>query len=126
MPRKIPRPCREPMCPQTTIHKSGWCEKHKKENSWKIPTKNVAARNQRQALYKTRAWQKARKAYLIENGLCVECLKADMYRVATVVDHITDHKGDLSLFWDQDNWQSLCKHHHNVKTGRQSRDSSSS
>ncbi len=31
---------------------------------------------------------------------------------ATVVDHIVPHKGDQALFWDTDNWQSLCVHHH--------------
>jgi 5-methylcytosine-specific restriction protein A len=27
---------------------------------------------------------------------------------ATVTDHIEAHKGDMKLFWDPDNWQSLC------------------
>ena len=32
---------------------------------------------------------------------------------ATVVDHITPHKGDPVLFWDSaNNWQSLCADHH--------------
>lgn len=35
-----------------------------------------------------------------------------MIEPATVVDHIKPHKGDSQLFWDQDNWQSLCKTHH--------------
>ena len=28
--------------------------------------------------------------------------------VATVIDHKIPHKGDYDLFWNQDNWQSLC------------------
>ena len=36
--------------------------------------------------------------------------------VARVVDHIIPHKRDMTLFWDPDNRQSLCKHHHDVKT----------
>ena len=28
---------------------------------------------------------------------------------ATVVDHIIPHRGDKTLFWDETNWQSLCK-----------------
>jgi 5-methylcytosine-specific restriction enzyme A len=28
--------------------------------------------------------------------------------VATIVDHKIPHKGDYDLFWNQDNWQSLC------------------
>ena len=31
---------------------------------------------------------------------------------ATVVDHIIPHKGDSDLFWDESNWQSLCKRCH--------------
>lgn len=31
---------------------------------------------------------------------------------ASVVDHIVAHKGDQVLFWDTDNWQALCKPHH--------------
>ena len=33
-------------------------------------------------------------------------------RPASVVDHITPHKGDQALFWDEANWQSLCAPHH--------------
>lgn len=35
------------------------------------------------------------------------------YSLASVVDHITPHRGDYALFWDQANWQSLCAPHHN-------------
>lgn len=31
---------------------------------------------------------------------------------ATVVDHITPHKGDSDLFWQASNHQALCKHCH--------------
>jgi len=36
--------------------------------------------------------------------------------LATVVDHISPHKGDSDLFWDRANWQSLCESCHNRKT----------
>lgn len=32
---------------------------------------------------------------------------------ATVVNHKTAHKGDVQLFWDEDNWQALCAECHN-------------
>ncbi|MCR8827199.1 HNH endonuclease [Photobacterium sp. TY 1-4] len=38
---------------------------------------------------------------------------------ATDVDHITPHKGDRRLFFDQSNWQSLCKSCHSRKTARE-------
>lgn len=57
-------------------------------------------------------WQKAREAFLRENPLCVMCTAQGVVTVATVVDHITPHRGDQSLFWRRSNWQSLCSTHH--------------
>ena len=54
-------------------------------------------------------WQKARAVYLQSHPLCVRCLAKGRYVKATVVDHIIPHRGDRKLFWDQDNWQALCK-----------------
>jgi 5-methylcytosine-specific restriction protein A len=35
---------------------------------------------------------------------------------ATVIDHITPHRGDRALFWQSSNWQALCKPCHDRKT----------
>ena len=48
--------------------------------------------------------------------LCVQCLKEGHAVTATVVDHIRPHRGDPVLFWDEKNWQSLCKPCHDKKT----------
>jgi hypothetical protein len=37
-------------------------------------------------------------------------------RIANVVDHIIPHRGDMELFWDESNWQSMCEPCHNRKT----------
>lgn len=37
------------------------------------------------------------------------CEKLGRVTPATVVDHIKAHKGSLSLFRDENNWQALCK-----------------
>lgn len=60
------------------------------------------------------AWQKARLVFLQSNPLCVMCqaMKPPCVTAATVVDHIKPHEGDQTLFWDEGNWQSLCKPHH--------------
>jgi len=47
----------------------------------------------------------------------VMCMTEGRYTRATVVDHIKPHRGDRELFWDQSNWQALCKAHHDKKTG---------
>jgi len=51
----------------------------------------------------TRKWERARKAYLAEHPLCVECEKQGDVTPATDVDHIVKHDGNPVLFWDQDN-----------------------
>ena len=64
-------------------------------------------------------WQKARNQYLSEHPLCVECVKLDKVVPATVVDHIVPHRGDMGLFWQQDNWQPLCATCHSAHKQRQ-------
>ncbi len=60
------------------------------------------------------AWQRARKAYLLAHPLCVMCQEEGRTTPAEVVDHVIPHKGDPDLFWDQENWQALCKRHHDA------------
>lgn len=59
-------------------------------------------------------WQKARGAYLRLHPLCVMCTAERKVVLATVVDHVTPHRGDQGLFWDVGNWQALCAPHHNT------------
>ena len=67
--------------------------------------------------YDTR-WRKARKAFLQLHPLCAECMKEGKLTPATVVDHIVPHRGAPRLFWDEKNWQPLCKDCHDRKTGQ--------
>jgi 5-methylcytosine-specific restriction protein A len=62
-------------------------------------------------------WQRARKSYLANHPLCVECKANGKLVTATVVDHIQPHKGNQKLLWDTSNWQPLCKPCHDRKTG---------
>lgn len=57
-------------------------------------------------------WQQARVGYLRNHPLCVMCEAEGRIERATVVDHTTPHKGDMKIFWDSANWQSLCASHH--------------
>ena len=58
-------------------------------------------------------WERARADFLASNPLCVYCQKRGRMTLAEVVDHIVPHKGDLELFWKEDNWQALCTECHN-------------
>jgi 5-methylcytosine-specific restriction protein A len=54
-------------------------------------------------------WQKARERYLCDHPLCVYCHRQGLTAAASVVDHKVPHRGDQDLFWNEDNWQALCK-----------------
>jgi 5-methylcytosine-specific restriction protein A len=53
-------------------------------------------------------WRKARSRFLALHPLCRYCLLQGQVTAAVIVDHRIPHKGDLTLFWDEGNWQSLC------------------
>ena len=105
MPRKPQRPCRHPGCPN--LSDGVYCAAHKSQ----YMRENAAQRG-----YGSR-WKVARKHFLDRHPLCVECLKNGKMTPATVVDHIVPHRGDPRLFWDNANWQALCKSCHDHKTG---------
>jgi len=63
-----------------------------------------------------RAWETARRAFLRRNPFCRRCGAP-----AAVVDHKTPHRGDQTLFWDQDNWQPLCTPCHSGAKQREER-----
>ena len=63
-------------------------------------------------------WQQSRLRFLAANPLCVECKRLGYITEATVVDHVTPHRGNQVLFWDERNWQALCAPHHTEKTSR--------
>ncbi len=59
-------------------------------------------------LYKTARWHRLRDAQLAAEPLCRFCLAIEDVTEATVCDHIEPHRGQLDLFYDPDNLQSLC------------------
>ena len=60
-----------------------------------------------------RRWERARNLYLTLYPTCRMCAEQGRITAATLVDHITPHRGDPVLFWDEQNWQGLCVPHHN-------------
>lgn len=64
----------------------------------------------------TTDWQKERAAFLIAHPDCARCGNP-----ATVVDHITPHRGNKALFWSVANWQPLCKDCHDRHKQREER-----
>ena len=60
-------------------------------------------------LYGRARWKALRHHQLARFPLCAFCLRREIVEVATTVDHTSPHKGDLDLFHDPENLQSLCK-----------------
>ena len=109
MPMTPRRPCRFPGCPN--LCDSGvYCRDHLQYSTDRI-------RGGADARGYDSAWRKARKSYLEEHPLCEECRKNGKLTPASVIDHIIPHRGDKKLFWDETNWQPLCKDCHDKKTG---------
>lgn len=111
MPMKPMKPCKYPRCPRLT--NGNYCEEHQDLHRGDRESSGKRGYNSR--------WQKARARYLKVNPLCVECHRNGRLVKATVVDHITPHRGDPVLFWEGCNWQSLCKTCHDKKTWNEDR-----
>ena len=65
-------------------------------------------------LYDKRRWRRRSRQFLAEHPLCRFCEQQGRVTLARVVDHIEPHRGDPEKFWDQANWQPLCKTDHDA------------
>ena len=114
MPKKAyQRPCNKPGCPEYQKPGRRYCTNHLSE----YETAHVVPEYKQ--WYKTAAWQKLRAHHLRANPYCVQCMELGITESEHLaVDHITEHKGNLKLFWDPDNLQTLCRFHNSQKAGR--------
>lgn len=83
------------------------------DGSWRTDKQSAAARGY------GHKWREARAGYLLKHPLCVYCAKLGKVTAASVVDHIEPHRGDMALFWQRENWQSLCASCHNSAKAKQ-------
>lgn len=113
MPWAPKRPCTWPGCGALTD--TGRCPKHKRQERKEIDERRGTSTERG---YDAR-WRKARRTYLIDHPFCAECGREGKVAAASVVDHRIPHRGDYAAFWDEDNWQSLCKTHHDSKTAKE-------
>lgn len=59
-------------------------------------------------LYNSGRWKRLRDYQLQTEPLCRFCLQQEIVEAANVCDHVVPHKGDVGLFFDCTNLQSLC------------------
>ena len=69
-------------------------------------------------LYRTARWQARRLAQIEAEPLCSACLREGRAVAAVVADHVTPWDGDEEAFWNGP-LDSLCLHHHGVKSARE-------
>ena len=106
------RPCRHPGCP--ALIREGYCPQHKPS---KAPRRVSAEYH---GWYSLPVWtEDLRPAQLLREPWCRACAKRGVRTRATVVDHVTPHRGDWALFIDPANHQSLCKSCHDRKTAKE-------
>lgn len=116
MATSAPRPCTYPGC--GLLSPTGRCPQHVRAEQ----RAHDAARGSASKRGYGRRWQAASKGWLRQHPLC-QCPDCDEGRKrvtpATVVDHKVPHRGDMALFWDPTNWQSMAKTCHDSKTARE-------
>jgi 5-methylcytosine-specific restriction protein A len=97
---------------------SGYCKSHEY-----LKDANKVARDKDRASSSERGygsrWRRRRRFFLAHQSLCVRCLEIGRVTGASIVDHIIPPKGDQQLFWDESNWQALCKICHGYKTAKE-------
>jgi 5-methylcytosine-specific restriction enzyme A len=124
MPDGSLKPCGYPCCGELVQARERFCSQHVRGRqrftsagaSVRIARHDAPGSRTREP-YNDRQWRKARRFYLSLHPLCRACERMGVVRLATEVDHIIPHKGDMKLFWDDiNNWQGLCKPCHSRKT----------
>lgn len=113
--------CGRGPCRRIVSGAKGYCAQHAQELAART-VERTAKRDQLLGNSNARGynarWRVAAKAFLLVNPICNRCAFRKLVVPATLVDHARPHGGDPVLFWDQSNWQALCKTCHSAKTAR--------
>lgn len=116
MPNRPPISCNYPGClGGIAVRGTSYCEKHqKKDREPERESDRFRARtNPWRHLYNNKAWRMLRVFILNRDPMCCICQREGSY----IADHIKDHKGSPTLFYDPANLQGVCKTCHDKKTG---------
>lgn len=110
MPKRLERPCRAFLCPNTTSNANGYCDEHQS-----------LARERRGSARKRGydwQWEKFRERYLREHPLCIDCLAEHRMTPATEVHHIHKLRDNPKLKYVESNLMALCHQCHSKRTIR--------
>lgn len=106
MATQASKPCTAPGCCALAQAGKSRCVKHMAKAQEQERERSAGKR-----MYLDTRYRKARAVFMAENPMCVVC-----GALATDLDHIVPHKGDMALFWDTSNWQAMCVRCHSTKT----------
>src|SRR5258707_6688411 len=101
-----PTACAVPSCGDPVVD-HGRCAAHQQDSPTIAARKLYDQRRPYKYLYDLARWKGPnglRLAVLRRDPVCVECKTAP----STVADHIVDHKGNVTLFFDFKNLRGLC------------------
>jgi 5-methylcytosine-specific restriction protein A len=74
------------------------------------------------ARYQSARWKRLRlRIFARDLFTCTECHRMDADTSRLICDHITPHKGDEVMFWDEANLQTMCKPCHDTVKQRMER-----
>jgi len=91
------------------------CPKHQRtERANGFSGKRKQSASEWHSLYYSARWKRLRKEFLKSHPYCFLCGAN-----ATIADHIHPHRGNLELFYDENNLQAMCWSCHSKKTLRE-------
>lgn len=108
MPTAALRICTYPGC--INLVRSGRCDAHPQKPARQYPRDPVI-----QKLYNSKRWKVIRKAQLEAEPFCRSHARRGQLVIATDVDHVNPHNGDVVKFFAGP-FQSLCHSCHATKT----------
>lgn len=106
--------CKKSGCMRTAEPGKEFCRQHSAlEGKAKVFTRRGKS-GEYHSLYESARWRKISREFLKKYPVCLICGKP-----ARIADHITPHRGNLELFYDESNLQPMCWSCHSRKTFRE-------
>ena len=108
--------CLYPGCEKLT-QSGGYCMEHKALAEKRRQERKTGFNDQRgksrewHSMYYSARWKQSRKEFLKKYPYCFLCGAK-----ATIADHIQPHRGNVELFYNEDNLQPMCQSCHSKKT----------
>lgn len=104
--------CKKAGCGRTAEPGKDYCKQHISLQGQQRKVFNQRGKSgQYHSMYESQEWRKRRAQFLKKYPRCFVCGAP-----ATIADHIIPHRGDLTLFYDDNNLQPMCQSCHSRKT----------